>query len=227
MAIDVDILRALRDAPLAVLGGGMPEVVTVGTGEHEVIADRAEIQVTFSAEAADRSTAVTRLAQRMAAVEPALAREDVEVRQRSVSVQTQWDKSRAGCTANELLLLRVSDPAVLDDLLAALFSAEPDWLNGPLWSLSDTRGAMREAQLKAVEDARTRAQAYADALGGHLGALIRLSDTGAERPLEMDGARLLSTRGAQVGGGDVRQLGLTPGTVTIRATCTAVWSLDR
>lgn len=206
----------------------MPEVVTVGTGEHEVIADRAEIQVTYSAEAADRSTAVTRLAQRMAAVEPTLAHETVEVRQRSVSVHTHWDKNRrAGCAANELLVLRVSDPAVLDDLLAALFSAEPDWLNGPQWSLADTSGAVREAQFKAVEDARNRAQAYADALGGHLGALIRLSDAGAERPLGMDASRLLAAPGGQVGRDDVRQLGLTPGTVTIRATCTAVWSLDR
>jgi len=207
----------------------MPEVVTVGTGEHEVMADRAEIQVTFSAEAADRSTAVTRLAQRMAAVEPALARENVETRQRSVSVHTQWNKDRrAGCTANELLVLRVSDSAVLDDLLAALFSAEPDWLNGPQWSLADTRGAMREAQLKAVEDARTRAQAYADALGGHLGALIRLSDAGSERPYVADRMMALSSaQGPGVGGADVRQLGLTPGMVTVRATCTAVWSLDR
>jgi len=41
---------------------GLPEVVTRGTGEHEVIADRADIQVMFSAEAADRPTAVSRLA---------------------------------------------------------------------------------------------------------------------------------------------------------------------
>lgn len=204
----------------------MPEVVTRGTGEHEVEADRAEVQVTFSAEAADRSTAVARLGERVAAVEPAVAGDGVELRQRSISVHTQWDNNRrAGCTAQELLVLRVSDAAVLDDLLAALFTAEPDWLNGPQWSLSDESAAMREAQRKAVEDARTRAQAYAEALGGHLGALIRLADDGADRPYPMQ--MTMAAADARMGPDSVRQLGLTPGTVTIRAVCTAVWSLER
>jgi uncharacterized protein len=207
---------------------GMPEVVTRGTGEHEVIADRAEIQVTFSAAAADRSTAVSRLGQRMAAVEPALTSDGIEERQRAVSVHTQWDKNRrAGCTAQELLVLRVSDLAVLDDLLAALFSAEPDWLNGPEWSLADESAAMREAQTKAVEDARTRAQAYADALGGHLGALIRLADDGVEHPYPMPVQMMRSAEGVRSVQDSVRQLGLTPGLVTVRAACTATWSLDR
>lgn len=206
----------------------MPEVVTRGTGEHEVVADRAEIQVTFSAEAADRSTAVSRLAERMAAVEPALTPDAVEERQRSVSVQTQWDNNRrAGCAAQELLVLRVTDLAILDDLLAALFSAEPDWLNGPQWSLANESAAMREAQIKAVEDARTRAQAYADALGGHLGALIRLADDGAERPYPTAMPMSLAAGGSRMGQESVRQLGLLPGLVTVRAVCTAVWSLDR
>jgi uncharacterized protein YggE len=206
----------------------MPEVVTRGTGEHEVIADRAEIHVTFSAEAADRSTAVSRLGKRMAVIEPVLAREGVVERQRSVSVHTQWDnKTRAGCTAQELLVLRVSDLTGLDDLLAALFTAEPDWLNGPQWSIADESAAMGEAQRKAVEDARTRAQAYADALGANLGALIRLADDGIERPypIQMD---MATARGsAMMGQPSVRQLGLTPGMVTVRTVCTATWSLDR
>lgn len=204
----------------------MPELVTRGTGEHEVVADRAEIQVTFSAEAPDRSTAVNRLGERMAVVEPALARDGVEQRQRSVSVHTQWnDNRRAGSTAQELLILRVSDLDGLDDLLAALFAAEPDWLNGPQWSLADESTAMREAQRRAVDDARTRAQAYAEALGGHLGALIRLADDGAERPYPMQMA--MGADGARMGHESVRQLGLTPGMVTVRAVCTAAWSLDR
>jgi uncharacterized protein YggE len=204
----------------------MPELVTRGTGEHEVIADQAEIQVTFSADAADRSTAVARLGERMAVVDPLLARDGIKERQRTVAVHGQWDNNRrTGSTAQEFLVLRVTDLAGLDDLLAALFSAEPDWLNGPQWSLVDESAAMREAQRKAVEDARSRARAYADALGGQLGALLRLADDGADRPYPMPMA--MAADGARMGQESVRQLGLTPGTVTVRATCTAVWSLDR
>jgi uncharacterized protein len=205
----------------------MPEVVTRGTGEHEVLADQAEIHVTFSADAADRSTAVGLLGERMSGVEPLLTRDGVEVRQRSVAVHSRWEhKRRVGSTAQQHLVLRMSDLAGMDDLLAALFSAEPAWLNGPQWMLADETAATREAQNRAVKDARARAEAYAAALGGRLGALIRLADEGAERPYMATPMADMAMASGGVGRESVRQLGLTPGLVTVRAGCTAVWTLD-
>ncbi len=206
----------------------MTDVVTRGTGEYEVTADQADIGVTFAAQAADRAGAVTVLGGRMAAVEPVLQRDGVQVRQRTMHVGDRWNgRRRAGSSAEQHLQLRVTDLAGLDDLLAALFSAQPDRLDGPHWSLVDESAAIREAQRRAVADARARAEAYAEALGGRLGALQHLADDGAERPYPMHGARM-AMAGAEtmsVTADTVQQLGLVPAPVTARATCVATWAL--
>ena len=208
--------------------GCVTDVVTRGTGEYEVTADQADIGVSFAAQAADRAGAVNLLGERMAAVEPVLQRAGVEVRQRNMHVGDRWNgRRRAGSSAEQHLTLRVKDLAVLDDLLAGLFSAQPDRLDGPHWSLADETAAIREAQRRAVADARARAEAYADALGGRLGALQHLADEGAERPYPMHGARM-AMGGAEtmaVAADTVQQLGLVPSPVTARATCVATWSL--
>lgn len=206
--------------------------MTRGTGEHEVTADQAELRVTYTANAADRSGAVEALGERASAVDAVLRGDAmagaVEVRQRGMHVGDRWDrKRRVGATAQLQLVLRVTDLTVLDDLLAALFSAEPEWLNGPQWSLADETAAVREAQRRAVADARGRAEAYAEALGGQLGTLLKLSDDGMEQPFPvMRGAAMtFAAETAGVGRDSVQQLGLVPEQVTVRATCTASWSL--
>jgi uncharacterized protein len=209
------------------------EVVTRGTGEHEVVADQAEIRVTYTSNAADRSRAVEALSERAGAVD-AVLRSDamadaIEVRQRSMHVGDRWDRTRrVGATAQLQLVLRATDLAVLDDLLAALFSAEPEWFDGPHWSLADETLAMREAQRLAVADARARAEAYAEALGAQLGTLLRLTDDGAEPPYPV-GTRAtpmaFAAETAAVGRDSMQQLGLVPQPVTVRAACTASWSL--
>jgi uncharacterized protein YggE len=203
------------------------EVVTRGTGEFEVTADQAEVRVSFAANAADRATAVTMLGERMAGVDQVLHRDGVQIRQRNVHVGDRWDgKRRSGSTAQQQLVLRVTDLAILDELLAQLLTAQPDWLDGPNWSLVDETSAVRQAQHRAVADARARAEAYAEALGGRLGALIRLADDGAERPYPMHGgARMAMAADLAVSRESVQQLGLVPEQVTVRATCTAGWDL--
>lgn len=206
--------------------------MTRGSGEHEVLADQAEIRVTYAANEADRSRAVEALAERAGVVDAVLGGDAmahaVEVRRRSMHVGDRWDrKRRVGATAQLQLVLRVTDLAVLDDLLAALFSAEPEWLDGPHWSLADETVAMREAQRLAVADARARAEAYAEALGARLGTLVKLSDDSAERPYPAAyGARVaFAAEASTVSRDSVQQLGLVPEQVTVRAACTASWSL--
>jgi uncharacterized protein YggE len=211
------------------LAGPVAEVVTRGTGEHEVVADQAEVRVSFAAHEPDRPRAVTALGERMALVDPVVRRDGVQVRQRSVYVGDRWDgRRRAGATAQQQLTLRVTDLAVLDDLLGALFSARPESLFGPTWSLADETVATQEAQRLAVVDARARAQAYAEALGGRLGPLLRLADDGAEPPYPMmrgSATPMAFATDAQVSRESVQQLGLVPEQVMVRAVCTAAWSL--
>lgn len=203
------------------------EVVTSGTGEYETTADQAEVGVSFEAHAADRASAVNLLARRMAEIEPTLVRDGVHLRQRSMHVGDRWNgRRRAGSSAQQYLRLRITALGMLDDLLADLFTAQPEGFDGPHWSLADETAAVREAQRRAVADARARAEVYAEAVGGRLGVLLRLADETAERPYPVHGARMLAAgveRG--VGPDAVQQLGLVPEQVTARATCVTTWSL--
>ena len=98
---------------------------------------------------------------------------------RRLAVHDQWRGNRVvGCRATEDVTLRLDDVGALEEVLAAVVASEPATLNGPNWLLKDPDAARRTAQARAVADARDRAEGYAAALGGRLGALLRLSEAG-------------------------------------------------
>ena len=199
----------------------MTEIVTEGSGWHEQLGDRAELDVTFTAVARTRSDAVHDLGRRMAAAEPALTRPGLQVRHRRMRVHNEWRGNKViGCRAGEDLALVVTDVAELDAVLSALVGAEPTDLHGPRWVLEDPAAALREAQKRAVADARTRAEGYAAALGATLGPLLRLS----EAP-EHAAPVAYRMAAAESAGPDVRALGLDPEPVRVTARCTTTWVL--
>jgi len=195
------------------------EIVTEGTGRYEQLGDRAELHVGFTAVARTRSDAVRELGERMSGAEEAFAQPGLEVRHRRVRVHNEWRGRRVvGCRAGEDVALLVTDVSALEAVLAALVAAEPTDLDGPRWVLGDPGAAQREAQERAVADARTRAEGYAAALGGTLGPLRRLS----EAP---EHAAPMAYRAAarESAGPDVRALGLEPEPVAVTARCTTTW----
>jgi uncharacterized protein YggE len=208
---------------------GVADVLTKGTGTVERTADRAQVDVSFETAGEQRNDAVQALTSRISAVEPLLDRPGIEVRTRQLSVHDNWDgNTRAGSRASQRYVLRVTDLGELDGLLSALVLAEPTWLNGPTWDLTDTREAVFNAQQEAVTDARLRAQGYAEALGRRLGPLVRLSDGDGDQ-WQMD-STMSAKSFAGYGGSpgvpvQIDQLGLEPQQITITVRCTATWSL--
>lgn len=201
---------------------GGPEIVTEGGGWYEQQGDRAELDVGFTATARSRADAVRELGRRVAAAEPALTRSGLEVRHRRFGVHNEWRGNRVvGCRAQESIELLFTDVTALDAVLTALIGAEPTDLSGPRWLLADPAEALREAQRRAVADARRRAEGYAAALGGRLGPLRRLSEApDHDRPV-MYARASMDMSGAP----DVRELGLEPETVRISCRCTTSWTL--
>jgi hypothetical protein len=196
-----------------------PEIVTEGTGWHEQLGDRAELDASFTAFAKTRADAVRELGLRVEAAGPALELPGLLVRNRRFWVHNEWQGNRVvGCRAGEDLALTVTDVAALEDVLSALVGAEPTDLQGPRWVLSDPAAAQREAQHRAVEDARQRAEGYAVALSGRLGTLRRLSDAPTHAGPVAFAAR-------ESAGPDVHSLGLEPEPVRVTARCTAAWTL--
>jgi uncharacterized protein YggE len=201
-----------------------PEIVTEGSGWHEQPADRAELHVGYAGTGRDRSAAVAHLGKGVAEAEPAFGLRGVTVLHRRLSVHDQWRGNRVvGCRATEDLTLRLDDVSALEEVLAALVASEPATLNGPNWQLREPVTARRAAQERAVADARDRAEGYAAALGGRLGALLRLSEAagGGAEPRAFAMAAMARESAAP----DVRELGLEPEPVRVAVRCTTSWEL--
>jgi uncharacterized protein YggE len=71
----------------------------------------------------------------------------------------------------------ITDLAQVGPLIAALAEADAI-VHGPSWELDAGHVAHDEARRAAAQDARRRAQAYADALGVRLGRLAWASEQG-------------------------------------------------
>jgi uncharacterized protein YggE len=69
----------------------------------------------------------------------------------------------------------VRDLASLGDLLDSTISAGANTINSIQFDIADKTEAVKEARIKAVEDAKTQAQELADAAGVSLGALQNIS----------------------------------------------------
>lgn len=202
----------------------IPEIVTQGTGTFEQLGDQAELDVSFSAVAATRTAAVGRLGALLGVLDEPLVAEAVRSRQLWVHNEYEDKGKITGCRAGQSVWLLVRDLGRLEELLSLLVAAEPTGMDGPRWGLSDNAAGLREAQQRAVADARQRAEGYAEALGGRLGALRLLTDGHHGGPGGGYGARAVALS-FDGGAPDIRQLGLEPEPVTISASCTTTWEL--
>lgn len=197
-------------------------IVTEGTGWVEQTADQAQLDLTYDARGRSRAAAVEELGKRVSQAEPAFALPGVNVRHRRLWVNTEWRGGKpGGCRATESISLKVTDLAVLEELLGVLVGSEPASLGGPYWALAEPEALLAQAQQRAVADARQRAEGYAAALDGSLGELRRLSEASEPGP-----APRLAMRAAAPAESapDVRNLGLEPEPVRVSARCTTTWS---
>jgi uncharacterized protein YggE len=201
-----------------------PEIVTEGSGWHEQEADRAELHLGYAGTGRARAAAVAELGKQIAEAERVFVLRGVTVLHRRLAVHDQWRGNRVvGCRATEDVVLRLDDVGALEEVLTAVVASEPATLNGPNWMLKDPDAARRTAQGRAVADARDRAEGYAAALGGRLGALLRLSEAG-DGGVEPRAFRMAAMARAEAAP-DVRELGLEPEPVRVTVRCTTNWEL--
>jgi uncharacterized protein YggE len=75
------------------------------------------------------------------------------------------------------VVVRVGDASVVGELIAGAVDRGAQ-VSGPAWTIATNNPARVEACKEAALDARRRAQAYADALGVRVGALVAVRDPG-------------------------------------------------
>lgn len=128
----------------------------------------------------ETSVAVEAILARLAAL--GVAQRDVQTTQLRLREDTRWDQSRnedvfMGYVARNTVEVRIRDLDGIGALLAAVLDDGANELQNLYFGLQNPRKVEDEARRRAVADARSRAELYAEAAGVTLGALVSLRDT--------------------------------------------------
>jgi uncharacterized protein YggE len=160
-----------------------PQVVVRGEALLQVEPELADIWVTVRVRARDRQTALERCqaAQEQVTAVVAAAGDAVESTETtavSVHLEVRDRRAPGEPVASVQTRLTVARLDAVGDLVVALGRLDDVDVSAPTWRLRPDSRAVEQARLDAVRDALHRARQYAAAFGGHLTALIEISDAG-------------------------------------------------
>jgi uncharacterized protein YggE len=176
-------------------------VVTTGRTAREALASNAVL--------AERLLAAVRAA--------GVAPRDVQTSTLAVSPQFAGDddgddgKRRiTGYVARNALEFRLRELGKAGDIVNSLFEAGANEVDGPEFSLSDSKPALRAARQAAVAEARLEADTYAEALGMKVSRVLRVSERQSFEDEGENGQQIVVT------GSRVQAAALEPGEIGTR-----------
>lgn len=209
--------------------GANPRQVTVlGSGQVQGVPDTLTAQVAIEFTAPDVSTAMKLTNDRQQAVIEALTgagldRKDIRTTQ--VSLQPQYSTPEStgtatisGYRATNGIELKIHPTDAASKLLALVISTGGDAtrISSVSYSIADDPQLVKDARARAFEDAKNRAQQYAQLSGLGLGKVLSISEgTGSAPPVP---APAPAPRASMVP--------LEPGQQTVSFSVTAVWELS-
>jgi hypothetical protein len=133
-------------------------------------------------------------------------------------------ESLTGYRAQNTVTVTLKDALKVGKVLAAAVETGATNITGPEWKLSEDSAAVTEALKKAVANARTKAEAVAEAQGIKLGDVVMMSEGGVEVPIVpvYSDLRLTAAEAAKVA-----EPPISPATLDVTATITVTYSLSR
>jgi len=159
-------------------------VTTLGHGTVTTVPDVATINAGVQTEAANAADALAQNSQRMEQVIAALKRaggEKLQTRQVSLYPRTDDRGQTTGFVAQNSVGAQAKI-AEAGELVDAAVSAGANTVDGPVLERSDRDALYRQALAKAVEDARLKAEAVADAGKFGVGKVVSVVEEGASAP---------------------------------------------
>jgi uncharacterized protein YggE len=203
---------------------------TVGSARVAARPDRAVLRLELVALKPTPSEALADVAARGEVLARTLADDGVGEGDRTTRGVTlrehrEWDRRRdeetfRGHHASTITVVQVRDIATLGRILRDVVDEAGARVTGPEWVVDAENPARLEAYRLAALDARRRAQAYAEALGMSLGAVIELSDAPAPRPGPEPMPRMLQAVAA-----DAAPVPVEAGDVDVDATVRVTFAL--
>jgi uncharacterized protein len=161
------------------------EVVVRGIGEARALPDLASLTVEVTADHKSRDEAYQARSLLAARVDEVLTlHKDAIARTTLASLWvqplTRWHRGEelhTGWRASRTSFVEVSGLDSLGDIMSGVVEAGAA-VRGPQWSMAPTNPAYDRARRVAAEDARTRAESYAEALGLLLGPVAWVAEPG-------------------------------------------------
>jgi uncharacterized protein YggE len=198
--------------------------------------DEAVLTLAVESDAADPGASMNKNA---AAVSAVLARlkdegvDEADIQTANVSVyplrtynpETGAEKL-TGYRSQNSVRVTLADAKQVGKVLSAAIAAGANNVSGPVWTLSDDTAAAAKALKSAAENARTKAEALAEALGVGLGDVMMISENSVQGPVYPTYAGMLDTA-ALKGGGGVADTPISAGSLDVTATVTVTFVLKR
>lgn len=197
------------------------QVTVIGSGKVQGTPDTLTASVAMETVAPDVTAALNQSSQRQQAVIDALVsnkvdRKDINTTRVSVQPQTNSDgTTTTGYRASNAIDVKIRDITAASQLLALIASTGGDAtrINSVSYSIEDDSQLVKDARAQAFNDAKSRAEQYAQLSGLNLGKVISISEqSGATPPTPMPRMAMDSVP-------------LEPGQQTVNFTVTVVWEL--
>jgi uncharacterized protein len=223
LGLTVGVVSACDDDHERV-GANPREVTVVGSGQVQGVPDTLTADVGIEFTAPDVTTAMNQTNDRQQAVINAVAgagvdRKDISTTE--VSLQPQYDNAGGtitGYRAGNSIRVKIHPADSASHVLAVIVGAGSDAtrINSVSYSIADDSQLVKDARTRAFQDAKNRAEQYAQLSGLKLGKIISISEASggaAPVPAPLRGGAMPSA------------VPLEPGQQTVGFSVTAVWEL--
>jgi len=201
------------------------QVTVVGAGKVQGTPDTLTANVAIEATAPDVTAAMNQVSDRTRAVIDALAntakidRKDISTT--TVSLQPQYGADSSaivGYRANTAISVKIRDLGAASKTLALIVSTGGNAarINSVDYSIDDDSQLVKDARARAFDDAKDRAEQYAQLSGLELGKVISISEaagTAVPAPTAMPRAA-------------AAPVPLEPGQQTVSFSVTVIWELE-
>jgi uncharacterized protein len=199
------------------------QVTVVGSGRVQGVPDTLTADVGVDFTAPDVTAAMDQTNGRQQAVINALITAGVDrkdITTTAVSLQPQYDSSGAtvtGYRADNSLRVKIQPAGSASHVLAVIVGAggNATRINSVSYSITDDSPLVKDARARAFQDAKDRAEQYAELSGLRLGKIISISEvSGAGLPTPPAAPRAMPSN-----------VPLEPGQQTVSFAVTAIWEL--
>ncbi|MDR3659251.1 MAG: SIMPL domain-containing protein [Mycobacterium sp.] len=199
------------------------QVTVVGTGKVQGTPDTLNITAAIEATAPDVTTAMNQTSSRQQAVIDALAGAGIDkkdISTKHVELQPDYGQNSVitGYRASNSIDIKVRKLDTASDVLAKIVDAGGNLtrISGVAYSIDDDSQLVKDARTRAYNDAKDRAQQYAQLSGLALGRVVSISEaTGSTTPTPLPVPRMAMAQ----------DVPLSPGQQTVNFSVTVVWEL--